>query len=229
MNLKPEMLRVNLEVLKIMDHDLRSPLQRISGYSEQFKAENKNYIQGGLREAIRVVANTHEIISQGPSFERPKFEELMMKFQGWMGGDEISVSYEWGEGSDLLVEVPLPVVKVLVGNVVDNALKGFRAKGESESGANLVVRAKVVQENEVKWLRLEFEDNGAGFSETILTEGFGWRRSEWQGGVRGTGRAMFGLSRLIEQYKGVIVPENVVDEAGNILGARVVVKVGVVN
>ncbi len=193
-------------------HDIKSPMTVIRGYAQLLEtmypdAEGKRYLTAIEKQIDRLVGMTQEVLdfSRGQiKFQYTKqilsqfFTELIACIQ-----DDLKT-----RNVELITDIPEETVEAVfdhmrISRVFYNLVNN--AKDAMKDGGTLTVGIKDLED---KW-SLTVKDTGTGIPEDILDEIFEPFRSF--GKAHGTGLGLAITRKVIEQHKGTIDVESVID------------------
>ena len=119
----------------------------------------------------------------------------------------------------------------LVENIGYNTIRAYVCANDSVK-KELIIGTELTQEpNGNELIDFIFEDNGPGFPDDIVRNGFSEGRTEWKdSSIKGTGIGMAYHAKILrEHYGGDLIPEYRTDGQGNrIPGALLRVRLRVV-
>jgi signal transduction histidine kinase len=222
-----EELTVALEKVRLAGHDVRNPIgaygmgcDMYSKYGDPAFIEIANNSLDAAGPAAIVtldaVADKYERnpLSLGRIAQIVKVDLDQLTAQGFIVN--VSLDKESGPNQVTWSEAQL---RDLLANINQNAGKAWEAKRESGAKDPFRLNAKIGTSNGSAVVVIE--DNGPGFPQPTVDNGFQSGVTSWQGSTeKGTGAGMAGRVKAIEQYGGSIVPSNITDATERVVGAR---------
>lgn len=207
------------KIFSIIAHDLRSPFNCILGFSELLiekfgeltldeREEYLEYIHSSAKNTLgllddllnwaksqtqKISINPNEIILSRIISEVVKFEEAMAKAK------DISLNYLMA--SELKVYADENVLKIILGNLISNAIKF------TPEGGEIYVTKKIVED----WVEITVSDNGVGISEEKYKTLFNLSSYSSTAGTaneKGSGLGLLLCKELVDEYGGKIWVES---------------------
>ena len=233
----PESLALLAAKLPQIYHDVGNSFNYIIGF---ISLEDPELLTEHLPKASSNLRSTLEAKSKLIEDEYPKETLPAIKLRGEVEFTSFLLEVN---GIKPEFEETLPPVEVvwskawfitLLENVFQNTKKVYKDKEQAlntELGPEekiLKVNFQTTQESGRDYLDVVFEDRGLGYTPEILEKGFQKGYSSWQTkGVEGTGIGMEAQSQALKVYGGKLIPENVTDQEGKTIGARLTVRLPV--
>ncbi len=217
-------------------HDIGNPFGAILGFSTFAIEDAPNFdyekftpiIQNAFTRISHAIENGNNILNKTYPKEPLTAENLRYYL------------YKRGSPSDLTIKVPkageYPEIpgatqwspawlEQLTDNIIQNTQKAYRAAGEMGKPIDKPTLAISFQSEDPHHIDILYDDNGTGFPQDIVEGGFKSGRTQWEGGVQGTGTGMaFHADTLEKEYGGKLIPTNRIDANGTILGGRLIVR-----
>lgn len=104
-------------------------------------------------------------------------------------------------------------------NLAQNIDKSYQSRSDTSADKQAFVDSKIVEEDGRKFILISVEDRGTGLPVDFT--GFRPGYTSWKG-AKGTGVGMYShLKALEDHYQGKLTVENVLDQDGNVIGAKV--------
>ncbi|HBL52422.1 MAG TPA: hypothetical protein DDZ05_04365 [Candidatus Blackburnbacteria bacterium] len=140
------------------------------------------------------------------------------------------------ESQDSIVIWSQSWISRLAANIAQNTLKAYDARDElspeKAKGPRILLASMrtTKSENGARCLRIEVDNRAIKMPDEIIKNGFQRGLSFWPGSsLSGEGRGMASDSKTLqEQYGGTIKAENIANQAGEIIGARIIIEVPIV-
>lgn len=139
---------------------------------------------------------------------------------------EVTVQADIPEGE---LTLPETFLSPLWKDISTNARKAFKT---TESDKPFEQQIHVLVDHDPKtqqpFLCLYFDDNGPGFAQAIIERGkfvHGDKTGYADKRINSNGEGMASQTDLFQEYGAEIIPANIVDDQGKILGGRVIVKI----
>lgn len=212
-----ELANQKTSFLSVMSHELRAPLNNITGFSEQFPnatAEEKPLFIDAIATSANIMLSTVNQILDYSKLESGKASILNINFSPYTVIEKAaSTMLIKARNKKLMLNLHIPTkedIKVygddiklqqIVINLIDNAIK-YTLKGE------INITAKVIPSNDDYKLYLEVADTGIGIPENKIDAVFNeFERLEEEGSRRwetGTGLGLAITKRTVEFLNGKI-------------------------
>ncbi len=202
------------ELIRIVSHDLRNPLNGIIGFAEYLKSEMQNEehreMLGLIEDAgqatmriVNILLNSDYIKNEAfrLNCERHNVTELTREVIGLLRPFTLikkqQISLHFTE--DIYRTLDADKWKQIVGNLLSNASKFTPNEG------NIELRLRV--DEEMDKLELELEDNGIGMDEAMVGRLFTGKKSIQRAGTNGedsSGLGMVLVKRYVELHDGTV-------------------------
>ena len=213
------------EILRILSHDLRSPLQSILGLTQLLEMESSNlgnnninqYIQL-IRESCNFASNLMADLLDTHSLEEGNEElhlspvklagllaEVCHMFQQQADKKEIEINLFTDKAKDLQIALDATKVTQALNNILSNAIKFTPHNG----------KVKVTLEDQINCAQIHIKDTGIGIPEDkipVLFDKFTKARRAGTSGEKTTGLGMSITKQIIDQHQGEISVESKVNE-----------------
>ncbi|OJJ15074.1 hypothetical protein BKI52_40115 [marine bacterium AO1-C] len=213
------------EILRILSHDLRSPLQSILGLTQLLEMEASNldneninqYIQL-IRESCNFANNLMADLLDTHSLEEGNEElhlspvklagllaEVCHMFKQQANKKEIEIDLSTENAEDLQIALDATKVTQAFNNILSNAIKFTPQKG----------KISVTLEDQTNYAQIHIEDTGIGIPEDkipVLFDKFTKARRAGTSGEKTTGLGMSITKQIIDQHQGEISVESKVNE-----------------
>ncbi|MBI3282897.1 HAMP domain-containing histidine kinase [Candidatus Curtissbacteria bacterium] len=227
-----EELMARLSVAGVVHHDTRSPIHLIKGYLDLIEEEGPeeiflNEVSSG---STRLLSDTEYCLRL---LENPYLKEeinigrfvsgLNTKFMA--AGIKPSVSFV-GVDENTKVQWSKGWLESLSSNLANNTKKAYRSKNIEKGGVAYIDVSSITDDEGQKFVEVSVEDRGPGFPDDFT--GFKKRYTKWGRDLvqkASSGLGMYNqLISLEQHYGGKLIPENVKDDEGNVIGARIRVR-----
>jgi len=181
------------QTARSLAHDIRTPLQALSGLLEQLRCTSLSEEQAKLVSGLFVVSESVISISRS-KIENPDLVKFSIRkmlenqaeiYSLLVGRKNLKISIVNGDMSS---------ITRVIGNLMSNAVK------YSESGE--IILSATLQESGSSVIRFQVEDPGTGFSEDDLKHVFqeGWRNPlHVAQNIPGTGLGLSGSKKIVEE------------------------------
>lgn len=201
-------------------HDLRAPLRHINGFVDLIQKRSKESIPQESRRYLDMVAESSRkmgvMIDDLLSFsrmsraeiklKRTKLAEIAREVISDLAPEQQGRAVEWKVGDLPEVECDPAMIRMVLANLIGNALKFTRGKQPAliEIGSR-----KDAPKNATIFVR----DNGAGFDMEYASKLFGvFQRLHGQHEFEGTGIGLANVKRIINRHDGEVWAEGEVDK-----------------
>jgi signal transduction histidine kinase len=203
-----------------VSHDLRAPLRHLAGYSELLQKQaasslddkSRRYIQTILASAKRM----GNLIDDLLAFSRlgraetnrmaVDLQQVVKEVVAELGGDTKGRDIAWKIGALPVCYGDRSMLKLVVVNLVSNAIKFTRMRTRTE----IEIGCLNGNENEVE---VFVRDNGAGFDMQYANKLFGvFQRLHLAEQFEGTGIGLANVQRIIHRHGGKVRAEGAVDQ-----------------
>ncbi len=236
----PEEISVLQKNLGGILHDIGNPLSVTNQYSLiATEAHTNNETDFNYQEAtssiLRSFARMSQAIENGNNILNKKYsKEPLMATD--LYAELQKYFYSTRPALNITIQKPSDIPDVttqwspawlgqLTDNIIQNTQKAYRAAGEMGKPIDKPTLAISFQSEDPHHIDILYDDNGTGFPPDIVEGGFKSGRTQWEGGVKGTGTGMaFHADTLEKQYGGKLIPTNRIDANGTILGGRLIVR-----
>jgi signal transduction histidine kinase len=212
------------EFINIAAHELRTPTQSITGYSELLAADPDNgikYANPILRNAKKLQRLSEDILDvtriESKSLKLNKVEFDLNDIISSIVGDHRSLLLDNEKGNNIniqyepksiIVKADKGRISQVISNLVSNAIKFTATKNREEKGT-ISVTAHVKKDSEVI---ISVKDTGQGIDPEILPRLF--RKFVTKSSTSGTGLGLFISKNIVEAHGGKIWVEKNVDGKG---------------
>lgn len=208
-----------------VSHDLRAPFRHIVGYAQllkknegaSFSPRADRYIETIIESALSAGTLVDDLLSFSQMGRRAlvpvgvNMNQIVDEVRRMLIHDEAGRNIEWRVGELPTVSADPMMLKIVVQNLLDNALKFTRGRNPA--------RIDIGGEETEDQARFFVADNGAGFDMSYVGKLFGvFQRLHRVEDFEGTGIGLANVKRVIERHGGTIDASGAVDE-----GARFVV------
>lgn len=219
-------------VLRIVSHDLRSPLSGIRGLSKILKEEDDAEDPTTVRDFAEVIMQTAEELSRlvNDLLNIAKFEsdaESLMEITEFSADElarhsirrfrplalhkQLELNYHCEK--DIQVLGDHPKLLQVVNNLLSNAIK------YTKSGGSVTVMLEGFERDSVECARFTFKDNGIGIPEKFipnLFQKFGEHQRIGTAGEKGVGLGLPLVKSFVQLHKGSIDIESAEGQGANI-------------
>jgi signal transduction histidine kinase len=212
------------EFINIAAHELRTPTQSITGYSELLAADPDNglkYANPILRNAKKLQRLSEDILdvtrieSQSLKLNKEKFDlnDVMSSIVGDHRSllidneNNININIQY-EPKSIIVNADKGRISQVISNLLSNAIKFTATKNRGKKGT-ISVTAQVKKDSEVV---ISVIDTGQGIDPEILPRLFG--KFVTKSSTSGTGLGLFISKNIVEAHGGKIWVEKNVDGKG---------------
>ncbi|MDH7639529.1 ATP-binding protein [Sphingomonas oryzagri] len=197
-----------------VSHDLRAPFRHIVGYAqllkkfegERLSERGDRYIETIIESAIsagRLVDDLLSYSQMGRSTITPVSIDvgaMIREAQTNLTVEGERHRIEWHVGDLMAVRADPVMVRLVVQNLLENALKFSRER----EPAVIEVGAEVKEGDVITWVR----DNGAGFDMAYVDKLFGvFQRLHREEEFEGTGIGLANVKRIVERHGGRVWAE----------------------
>jgi signal transduction histidine kinase len=203
-----------------VSHDLRAPLRHVAGYSELLQRQASSLLDEKSQRFIRTILESAKrmgnLIDDLLAFSRigraetKKTEvdlaQLVQEVVAEIGQDTKSRDIAWKIGALPVCYGDRSMLKLVVINLVSNAVKFTRMRGPAEIEIGCVDRNK-------KEVEVFVRDNGAGFDMQYANKLFGvFQRLHLPEQFEGTGIGLATVQRIVHRHGGKVRGEGTVDQ-----------------
>jgi signal transduction histidine kinase len=223
--------KMQQEFINIAAHELRTPTQVIVGYCGlvgSHPEKREEILQAISRNAERLQRLTNDILdvarieSKALNLNKEQFKlnELISnvvkdyKSQIEKQVEKIKLVYNneeyRREKNDLVVKADRGRIAQVISNLISNAIKFTKERGDEESTGTITITT--IEKKETKEVVINVKDTGTGIDPEILSRLFTKFATKSQSG--GTGLGLFISKSIIESHGGRIWAEN--NKDGNI-------------
>jgi signal transduction histidine kinase len=223
--------KMQQEFINIAAHELRTPTQVIVGYCGlvgSHPEKREEILQAISRNAERLQRLTNDILdvarieSKALNLNKEQFKlnELISnvvkdyKSQIEKQVEKIKLVYNneeyRREKNDLVVKADRGRIAQVISNLISNAIKFIKERGDEESTGTITITT--IEKKETKEVVINVKDTGTGIDPEILSRLFTKFATKSQSG--GTGLGLFISKSIIESHGGRIWAEN--NKDGNI-------------
>lgn len=198
-----------------ISHDLRAPFRHIVGYAQLLKKQEGERLSDKGRRFLETIVESGisagKLVDDLLSFSQlgrvaivpitVDMNKLVGELRRDFEGETTERAIEW-QVSDLAPARADPsMIRLVVQNLIDNALKFSRKKDMAE----ITIGCKPGAEFQTYWVR----DNGVGFDMTYVGKLFGvFQRLHRVEEFEGTGIGLAHVKRIIERHKGRVWAES---------------------
>jgi signal transduction histidine kinase len=211
-----EVNRMKSEFVKIVSHQLRSPITNLSWtidilmsgqlgkvegkYAEYFKILKENSTRmidlvGDLLTVSRIEEGSLIIKREKISIE-PIIKKLISRFKPFVLSSNIEIKFEAGENLPQLF-IDVHQIEIVIENLFDNAIRYIKEKGE--------IKVKLQQRD--KTLYFEIKDTGVGIpkdDQKFIFQKFFRSENAIRQQTQGSGLGLFIAKSIIERFDGQI-------------------------
>jgi light-regulated signal transduction histidine kinase (bacteriophytochrome) len=202
-----------------VSHDLRAPLRHMVGYSELLQRQASSLLDGKSQRFIRTIIDSAKrmgnLIDDLLAFSRigraetkkteVDLEQLVKEVVAEIGQDTKGRDIAWKIGALPLGYGDRSMLRLVIVNLVSNAVKFTRARRPAEIEIGCVDRNK-------KEVEVFVRDNGAGFDMQYENKLFGvFQRLHLPEQFEGTGIGLATVQRIIHRHGGQVRGEGAVD------------------
>jgi signal transduction histidine kinase len=203
-----------------VSHDLRAPLRHMVGYSELLQRQASSLLDDKSQRFMRTILDSAKrmgnLIDDLLAFSRigraetnktaVDLQQLVREVVAEIGQDTKSRDIVWKIGALPVCYGDRSMLRLVVVNLVSNAVKFTRARGPAEIEIGCVDRNKEDVEVFVR-------DNGAGFDMQYVDKLFGvFQRLHLPEEFEGTGIGLATVQRIIHRHGGKVRGEGAVDQ-----------------
>jgi signal transduction histidine kinase len=203
-----------------VSHDLRAPLRHVAGYSELLQRQASSLLDEKSQRFIRTILESAKrmgnLIDDLLAFSRigraetkkteVDLEQLVQEVVAEIGQDTKSRDIAWKIGALPVCYGDRSMLKLVVINLVSNAVKFTRMRGPAEIEIGCVDRNK-------KEVEVFVRDNGAGFDMQYANKLFGvFQRLHLPEQFEGTGIGLATVQRIVHRHGGKVRGEGTVDQ-----------------
>ena len=202
-----------------VSHDLRAPLRHMVGYSELLQRQASSLLDEKSQRFIRTILDSAKrmgnLIDDLLAFSRigraetkmaeVDLEQLVKEVVAEIGQDTKSRDIAWKIGALPVCYGDRSMLRLVVVNLVSNAVKFTRMRRPAEIEIGCVDRDKEVE--------VFVRDNGAGFDMQYVNKLFGvFQRLHLPEQFEGTGIGLATVQRIIQRHGGKVRGEGAVDQ-----------------
>jgi signal transduction histidine kinase len=202
-----------------VSHDLRAPLRHMVGYSELLQRQASSLLDEKSQRFIRTILDSAKrmgnLIDDLLAFSRigrtetretdVDLEQLVKEAVAEIGQDTKGRDIAWKIGALPLCYGDRSMLRLVVVNLVSNAVKFTRMRRPAEIEIGCVDRDKEVE--------VFVRDNGAGFDMQYVNKLFGvFQRLHLPEQFEGTGIGLATVQRIILRHGGKVWGEGAVDQ-----------------
>jgi signal transduction histidine kinase len=202
-----------------VSHDLRAPLRHMVGYSELLQRQASSLLDEKSQRFIRTILDSAKrmgnLIDDLLAFSRigraetreteVDLEQLVKEVVAEIGQDTKSRDIAWKIGALPVCYGDRSMLRLVVVNLVSNAVKFTRMRRPAEIEIGCVDRDKEVE--------VFVRDNGAGFDMQYVDKLFGvFQRLHLPEQFEGTGIGLATVQRIIHRHGGKVRGEGAVDQ-----------------
>jgi signal transduction histidine kinase len=222
--------KMQQEFINIAAHELRTPTQVIVGYCglvERHPEKREEILQAISRNAERLQRLTNDILdvarieSKALNLNKEQFKLNVLisnvvkdyKSQIEKQVEKIKLVYNKKENmreNDLVVKADRGRIAQVISNLISNAIKFTRERGDEENTGTINITT--IEKKETKEVVINVKDTGTGIDPEILPRLFTKFATKSQTG--GTGLGLFISKSIIESHGGRISAENNKDGIG---------------
>jgi signal transduction histidine kinase len=203
-----------------VSHDLRAPLRHMVGYSELLQRQASSLLDEKSQRFIRTILDSAKrmgnLIDDLLAFSRigraetkatqVDLEQLVKEVVAEIGQDTKSANIAWKIGALPVCYGDRSMLRLVVVNLVSNAVKFTRMRRPAEIEIGCVDRNK-------KEVEVFVRDNGAGFDMQYVNKLFGvFQRLHLPEQFEGTGIGLATVQRIIHRHGGKVRGEGAVDQ-----------------
>jgi signal transduction histidine kinase len=203
-----------------VSHDLRAPLRHVVGYSELLQRQASSLLDEKSQRFIRTILDSAKrmgnLIDDLLAFSRigraetentqVDLEQLVNEVVAEIGQDTKSRDIAWKIGALPVCYGDRAMLKLVVVNLVSNAVKFTRMRRPAEIEIGCVDRNK-------REVEVFVRDNGAGFDMQYVNKLFGvFQRLHLPEQFEGTGIGLATVQRIIHRHGGKVRGEGAVDQ-----------------
>jgi signal transduction histidine kinase len=203
-----------------VSHDLRAPLRHVVGYSELLQRQASSLLDEKSQRFIRTILDSAKrmgnLIDDLLAFSRigraetkntqVDLEQLVTEVVAEIGQDTKSRDIAWKIGALPVCYGDRSMLKLVVVNLVSNAVKFTRMRRPAEIEIGCVDRNK-------KEVEVFVRDNGAGFDMQYVNKLFGvFQRLHLPEQFEGTGIGLATVQRIIHRHGGKVRGEGALDQ-----------------
>jgi signal transduction histidine kinase len=203
-----------------VSHDLRAPLRHVVGYSELLQRQASSLLDEKSQRFIRTILDSAKrmgnLIDDLLAFSRigraetentqVDLEQLVNEVVAEIGQDTKSRDIAWKIGALPVCYGDRAMLKLVVVNLVSNAVKFTRMRRPAEIEIGCVDRNK-------REVEVFVRDNGAGFDMQYVNKLFGvFQRLHLPEQFEGTGIGLATVQRIVHRHGGKVRGEGAVDQ-----------------
>ena len=203
-----------------VSHDLRAPLRHLVGYSELLQKQAASLLDDKSRRYMQTILESGKrmgnLIDDLLAFSRigraetkkmpVNLEQLVKEVVAELGQETKGRDIAWKIGALPVCFGDRPMLKLVVVNLVSNAVKFTRTRKPAEIEVGCVAG----NNNEVE---VFVRDNGAGFDMQYVNKLFGvFQRLHLAEQFEGTGIGLATVQRIIHRHGGKVRAEGAVDQ-----------------
>jgi K+-sensing histidine kinase KdpD len=203
-----------------VSHDLRAPLRHVIGYSELLQKQANPLLEDKSRRYIQTILESSKrmgnLIDDLLAFSRigradakktaVNLELLVREVVAELGQETMGRDISWKIGALPICYGDRSMLKVVLGNLVSNAVKFTRMRTPAE----IEIGRMNGNDNEVE---VFVRDNGAGFDMKYANKLFGvFQRLHLAEEFEGTGIGLATVQRIIHRHAGKVRAEGAVDQ-----------------
>ncbi len=222
------------EVARRLAHEIKNPLTPIQLAAERLQMKLETKVSGKdeeiLQKATRTIVNQVTAMKQmvddfrlyakigSPRFEEINLAEFVQEVTNLYLAGDIHLHLDL-DSTVPLIEADANMLRQVLHNLISNAMEAAPDK-EAMRVEIRVAREYELGTNVVDGVKLEVIDNGPGFAAQILEHAF---EPYVTTKTSGTGLGLPMIKKIVAEHRGTVGVENIVDEQGQILGARITI------
>jgi K+-sensing histidine kinase KdpD len=203
-----------------VSHDLRAPLRHMAGYAELLQRQASSLLDEKSQRFIRTILDSAKrmgnLIDDLLAFSRigraetrnteVDLEQLVKEVVAEIGRDTKSRDIDWKIGALPVCYGDRSMLRLVVVNLVSNAVKFTRMRSPAEIEIGCMDRNK-------KEVEVFVTDNGAGFDMQYVNKLFGvFQRLHLPEQFEGTGIGLATVQRIVHRHGGKVRGEGAVDQ-----------------
>lgn len=220
------------EVARRLAHEIKNPLTPIQLAAERLQMKLEPKVSGKeeeiLQKATRTIVTQVTAMKQmvddfrmyakigSPRFEKINLAEFVQEVTNLYLAGDIHI-YLNLDPTVPLIEADANMLRQVLHNLISNSME---ASVKKESMRIEISVSKVCNPDTgtVEGVELEVKDNGPGFASQILEHAF---EPYVTTKPSGTGLGLPMIKKIVAEHRGTVAVENIVDQAGQALGARI--------